>query len=48
MLIQLQKTSIRKLLALLSEDWFEKAAKDMRRVEILLAADDVAGYGSGR
>jgi HEPN domain-containing protein len=31
--------------SLLSEDWFEKAARDMRRVEILLAADDVEGAG---
>ena len=31
--------------SLLSEDWYEKAARDMRRVEILLAADDVEGAG---
>jgi HEPN domain-containing protein len=31
--------------SLLSRDWFEKAARDMRRVEILLAADDVEGAG---
>jgi HEPN domain-containing protein len=31
--------------SLLSEDWFDKAAQDMRRVEILLAADDVEGAG---
>jgi len=31
--------------SLLSEDRFEKAARDMRRVEILLAADDVEGAG---
>jgi HEPN domain-containing protein len=31
--------------SLLSEDWFEKAARDMRRVEILFAADDVEGAG---
>jgi HEPN domain-containing protein len=31
--------------SLLSEDWFGKAAKDMRRVEILLAADDIEGAG---
>ncbi|MBL7199134.1 MAG: HEPN domain-containing protein [Anaerolineae bacterium] len=31
--------------SLLSEDWFEKAARDMRRVEILLAADDIEGAG---
>jgi HEPN domain-containing protein len=28
-----------------SEDWYKKAARDMRRVEILLAADDVEGAG---
>ena len=31
--------------SLLSRDWFEKAAKDMQRVEILLAADDIEGAG---
>ena len=30
---------------MLSEDWFEKAARDLRRVEILLDADDVEGAG---
>ena len=29
----------------LPDDWFEKAARDLRRVEVLLAADDVEGAG---
>lgn len=31
--------------SLLTEDWFNQAARDMRRVEILLVADDVEGAG---
>ena len=29
----------------LSDDWFEKARKDLRRVEVLLADDDIEGAG---
>lgn len=29
----------------LPDDWFEKARKDLRRVEVLLADDDVEGAG---
>ena len=29
----------------LPDDWFEKARKDLRRVDVLLAADDVEGAG---
>lgn len=29
----------------LPDDWFAKAAKDLQRVDILLAADDIEGAG---
>ena len=29
----------------LPHDWFDKASKDLRRVEILLATEDVEGAG---
>jgi hypothetical protein len=29
----------------LPHDWFEKARKDLQRVKVLLAADDIEGAG---